>query len=60
MPDQSRHAISIRRQTGLGHHLNCRGATLVKMLLLAGPDALIRCPPGSFFSFHSAVMKRHR
>jgi hypothetical protein len=30
------------------------------MPLLPGTDALIHCPPGSFFSFYGAAMKRHR
>jgi hypothetical protein len=33
-----------------------RGDAIVEMLLLAGCSALIRYPPGSFFSFYAAVM----
>jgi hypothetical protein len=32
----------------------------VELLLLAECDALIRYPPGSFFSFYAAVMKPPR
>jgi hypothetical protein len=35
-----------------------RDDALVEMLLLAECDALIRYPPGSFFSFYAAVMGR--
>jgi len=36
----------------------CRDDALVEMFLLARCDVLIRYPPGSFFSFWGAVMKR--
>jgi hypothetical protein len=35
-----------------------RDDAMVEMLLLAGCDALIRYPPGSFFTFYAAVMGR--
>jgi hypothetical protein len=35
-----------------------RDDALVEMLLLAETSALIRYPPGSFFSFYAAVMRR--
>ena len=37
-----------------------RDDAMVELLLLAECDALIRYPPGSFFSFYSAVMKPSR
>jgi len=37
-----------------------RDDALVELLLLAECDALIRYPPGSFFSFYAAVMKPPR
>ena len=37
-----------------------RDDALIEMLLLAECDVLIRYPPGSFFSFYAAVMKRSR
>lgn len=37
-----------------------REDAMVEMLLLAECDALIRYPPGSFFSFYAAVMRRWR
>ena len=50
------------RPSGAGELHGWRGAhhgrddALVEMLLLAECDALIRYPPGSFFSFYAAVM----
>jgi hypothetical protein len=52
------------RDPGCGELHRWRGAAsgridaLVEMLLLAECDALVRYPPGSFFSFYGAVMKR--
>ena len=51
------------RKSGEGELHHWRGASLgrddalVELLLLAECDALIRYPPGSFFSFYAAVMK---
>ena len=54
------------RKSGEGELHHWRGASLgrddalVELLLLAECDALIRYPPGSFFSFYAAVMKPSR
>jgi len=43
-----------------GHSIHTRDDATVEMVLLAGSSALIRYPPGSFFSFYSAVMMPRR
>jgi hypothetical protein len=56
----------VYRQPGAGElHFSALGRrvlreAMIDMLLLTASHALIRYPPGSFFSFYPAVMRRWR